>query len=70
MAKRKNAANEKAAVNVHELAEMLGISIPSAYDLVKRDGFPAIRVTERRIIIPVEALNRWLNEASRGGGIA
>ena len=46
---------------------MLGISEPRAYDLTKREGFPAIRVSERRIIIPVDALNRWLSEAGNMG---
>ena len=58
---------EKVAVSVKEMASMLGISVPRAYDLTKRKGFPAIRVSERRIIIPVEALNRWLSEAGNMG---
>lgn len=56
----------KAAINVQEMAAMLGISLPRAYDLTKRAGFPAVRVSERRIIIPVEALNRWLNDQAGG----
>ncbi len=54
---------EKVTVNVREMAKMLGISVVRAYDLTKRKGFPAIRVSERRIIIPVEGLRRWLSEA-------
>lgn len=59
---------EKLTVSVDEMAAMLGISRPVAYELTKRDGFPAVRVSERRIIVPVEALKRWLNEqvAARG----
>lgn len=53
---------EKLTVSVEEMAAMLGISLPIAYELAKRDGFPAVRVSGRRIIIPVEALKRWLNE--------
>ncbi len=72
----KTEMEKKAAINVHELAAMLGISVPRAYDLTKRVGFPAIRVSERRIIIPTEALRRWLNdqagvprrEPASGGG--
>lgn len=63
----KEQAIEKVTVNVREMAKMLGISVPRAYDLTKRKGFPAIRVSERRIIIPVEALNRWLAEAGNMG---
>ncbi len=59
----KTKKENKAAINVKELAAMLGISVPRAYDLTKRDGFPAIRISERRIIIPVEALMQWLGDA-------
>lgn len=51
---------DKLAINVPELAKMLGVSRPVAYELTKREGFPAIRVSERRIIIPVDKLNEWL----------
>ena len=50
-----------------ELAEALGISKPTAYELCNREDFPAIRVTPRRIIIPVDGLQRWLEEQSGGG---
>ena len=64
-------SNEKLTLSVEELAKELGISKPIAYELTKRDGFPSIRVSERRIIIPVEPLRRWLEEnAENGGGIA
>lgn len=51
---------DKLAINVPELAKMLGVSRPVAYELTKREGFPAIRIGERRIIIPVDKLNEWL----------
>jgi excisionase family DNA binding protein len=54
-------ATEKLTYSVEELAKSLGISKPVAYELIKREGFPAIRVSERRIIIPVDALRSWLN---------
>lgn len=57
----------KRAIDVDELAEALGISKPTAYELCNRADFPAIRVTPRRIIIPVDGLQRWLEEQSGGG---
>ena len=54
-------ANKKLALSVEELAQELGISRPLAYELIKREGFPAIRVSDRRIIIPFDALARWLD---------
>lgn len=57
----------KLTLSVEEMAQTLGISRPVAYELIKREGFPAIRVSERRIIIPVDSLKQWLNrEAVRG----
>lgn len=56
--------SDKLAINVPELAKMLGVSRPVAYELTKREGFPAIRVSERRIIIPVDKLNEWLARES------
>ena len=54
-------SNDKLTLSVDELAQELGISKPLAYELIKRDGFPSIRISERRIIIPVDALRSWLN---------
>ena len=62
-----NIGFQKRAMDVDELAEALGISKPTAYELCNREDFPAIRVTPRRIIIPVDGLQRWLEEQSGGG---
>lgn len=52
-----------------ELPEVLGIGRNTAYELVKRDDFPSIRIG-RRIVIPVDALREWLKkEAKNGSGI-
>lgn len=53
--------NEKLTLSVDELAQELGISKPLAYELAKREGFPSIRISERRILIPLDALRAWLN---------
>lgn len=53
--------NDKRTITVNELAEWLGISRPTAYGLVRQDGFPAIRVSERRIVIPVDKLEEWID---------
>ena len=45
---------EKATMSVQELASQLGISLPKAYELVKRPGFPVLRIGTR-ILIPVDA---------------
>lgn len=60
--------SEKLTLNVDEMAATLGISRPVAYELVRKEGFPAIRVSERRIIIPVDSLKKWLSEQVQTGG--
>ena len=60
---------EKMTITVEEMATELGISRPVAQELVKRAGFPAIRVSPRRIIIPVEALRNWLNKNAGACGV-
>jgi len=41
----------------------LGISKPKAYELAKKESFPAIFLG-KRIIIPVDGLRKWLIENS------
>ena len=52
----------KTAYSVKELSEQLGISLLRAYELCNDPNFPAVRISPRRIIIPVDCLNRWLEE--------
>ena len=51
---------EKLTFTVPEMAKALGISRPVAYELCNREDFPAVRVSSKRIVIPVDALNQWL----------
>ena len=48
--------------NVKEVAAILGVSRPTAYELVSREDFPSIRVGGRRIVVPCEAFERWMQE--------
>ncbi len=57
---------EKLALSPDELCPLLGISRPVAYELCKRADFPAIRISPRRIIIPLDALQRWLDQEAAG----
>ena len=50
---------EKATMSVQELASQLGISLPKAYELVKRPGFPVLKIGTR-ILIPMDAFKAWL----------
>ena len=50
-------------MNVTEMSEQLGISKPTAYELTRREDFPSLKIG-RRIVIPVEAFQKWLIDAS------
>lgn len=52
--------NKKLTLSVDELAEELGICRSAAYALVKRPGFPSIRISKCRIIIVRSKLIEWL----------
>ncbi len=47
-------------MTVLDVGRIMGISKVKAYELVKTDGFPIIKVG-RRITIPKPAFERWLN---------
>lgn len=57
---------EPAVYTVAEVAALLNINLPLTYELVKTPGFPSIRVSPRRIIIPKNAFHRWLERAAAG----
>ena len=46
------------------VGKILGLSMPSTYALFHRQGFPVIRVSERRQVVSRDALRRWLEEGS------
>jgi excisionase family DNA binding protein len=56
---RRKEKMEKTTMSVQELSAQMGISLPKAYELVKKPGFPVIRVGTR-ILIPVEGFKEWL----------
>lgn len=53
---------ERAVYNVEEIASLLDINLPRAYELARRPGFPAVFLSPKRIIVPKDAFHRWLNE--------
>ena len=54
--------DKKLAINCDECAKLLGIGLNTMRDLTHKEGFPAIRVSSHRIVIPVDKLKEWLNE--------
>lgn len=56
---------EKLTYTVQEIAELIGISKPKAYELTCRQDFPAIRIG-RRVVVPKEEFKTWLAAEARG----
>ena len=51
---------EKVAISVREAAEILGISVPTAYELARRADFPAFHVG-RRTLVDRAGLASWVS---------
>lgn len=47
-------------LSVPDVASVLGISRAGAYELVRSDGFPALRIGSR-IVVPKEKFMDWIN---------
>ena len=50
---------------VMDVANLLGISRASAYELVREDNFPKLKIVQGRTIIPRDRLLEWLDEQTR-----
>ena len=51
---------DRAVYTIPEVAAILGINLITVYELARNPGFPAIRIG-KRIVVPKEALRRWLD---------
>ena len=60
---------EKLAVSVTEAAKLISVSKSTAYSLVEQNIIPCVRIGEKRIIVPVKALQLWLERQSQGGKV-
>ena len=49
-------------LTVMDVANLLGISRASAYELVREENFPKLKIVQGRIIIPRDRLLEWLDE--------
>ena len=63
----KNFDNYPAILNANQLAEILGISRASAYQLLHMDSFPTLRIG-KRMLVPKEKLMLWIDQ-HRGGDV-
>ena len=52
-------------LTVMDVANLLGISRASAYELVRQENFPKLKIVQGRTIIPRDRLLEWLDEQKR-----
>ena len=52
-------------LTVMDVANLLGISRASAYELVRQENFPTLKIVQGRTIIPRDRLLEWLDEQTR-----
>lgn len=55
-------------LTVKDLENYLKIGTTVAYKLIHEDGFPAIRISPRRVLIPKTALDEWCKKRFMNGG--
>ena len=51
---------EKVTLTLKETAEALGVSLTTLRKMCSVSSFPAVRVSPRRIVVPVDGLREWL----------
>ena len=56
---------ERLVLTVEEAGEMLGVSRGTAYMLANTGGIPAIRIGQRRLVVPRKALEDFLSTVSK-----
>ena len=56
----------KMTLSVNEAAELIGISRPKVYDLLRDGTLPSIHVG-KKIVIPKQAVIDWLSEGENNG---
>lgn len=53
-------------LNANLVAQVLGVSISTAYEVMHEPGFPTLRVGNR-MVVPKEKFIQWAEEQSGGG---
>ena len=54
-------------LNVNLVAQVLGVSPSSGYELMHEPGFPVLRVGSR-MVVPKEKFIQWVEEHTGGAG--
>lgn len=59
---------DRFTISPSEAAQVLGVSRPTVYTLIKRADFPAFKVGTRTLV-SVEGLKRWVEAQAEGDAI-
>ena len=54
-------------LNAKMVAQVLGVSVSSGYELMHDPDFPTLRVGGR-MVVPKEQFIQWVNAHAKGGG--
>ena len=54
-------------LNAELVAQVLGVSPASSYELMHEDGFPTLRIGSR-MVVPKEKFIQWVEEHTKAGG--
>lgn len=56
---------EKLTLSIPEVAQVLGVSKPTAYALANSEGFPILHIGKRKVV-PAQGLREWIQKNSTG----
>lgn len=59
---RHTGRTDKKYLTIREMAKYVRVGLSTAYEIIHRPGFPLVKLTAQKYIIPVDALDKWLNE--------
>lgn len=57
---------ERLTLSVPEAAALIGVSTSKMYEIVRSEGFPAIRVG-KRVLVNAKRLEAWLDDMTEKG---
>jgi hypothetical protein len=53
------------SLKMKDVAKIMGVCVPKAYDIARRPDFPVIK-DGNRLIVPRDAFFKWFNETAVG----
>ena len=57
--------NDQKCLDPKGLAGYLGVNLNRAYELMRSEKFPSVKISERRWIVLVSSLEKWLEKQAQ-----